>query len=82
MAKKGEPHLLMTKEQKYYVSEVKEFYGHPSESDMNDDGVFVSSKTIRSRLADVRLKVEKSRTQLTAALKGTTVGNGTHQLGK
>ncbi|GFU55914.1 hypothetical protein TNCV_3971711 [Trichonephila clavipes] len=30
-AEKGAPYLLMTEEQKYYVSEIKEFHGQPSE---------------------------------------------------
>ncbi|GFV79257.1 uncharacterized protein TNCV_71251 [Trichonephila clavipes] len=42
----------MTEEQKYYVSEIMDTI----RSDLSDAGVSVSSKTIRSRLADARPK--------------------------
>ncbi|GFX47255.1 hypothetical protein TNCV_148651 [Trichonephila clavipes] len=56
MAEKDALHLLTTEEQKYYVSEKKEFHGHPLKIDLSHVCVSVSSKTIRSRLADVGLK--------------------------
>ncbi|GFX79387.1 transposable element Tcb1 transposase [Trichonephila clavipes] len=55
-AEKGAPHLLMTEEQKYYVLEIKESHGQASE-------------TIKSKLADVRLKGRILRIELYPNLK-------------
>ncbi|GFU10483.1 hypothetical protein TNCV_5083811, partial [Trichonephila clavipes] len=56
MAEKGAPHLLMTEEKKILCFRDERISWTSIKSDLSDAGVSVSSKTTRSRLADVRLK--------------------------
>ncbi|GFU89192.1 uncharacterized protein TNCV_2896401 [Trichonephila clavipes] len=52
-AEEGAPYLLVTDEQKFNVSEIKKISRTPIRSYLSDAGVSVSSKTIKSRLADI-----------------------------